>query len=156
MRLLSSCFPIALAAVLLGNASVLAQENDDEAKRVTEALRAEYLKAYNAHDVRAVTALYTQNAAVTYPDGEMARGRGAAQERFREFFTEHDKAKLDIVIESARFKSPQVLLVDIVAELSDGPPKIPPRTFHTVVFQRQGEGQWRIVTIRPNSRPEQR
>jgi uncharacterized protein (TIGR02246 family) len=144
---------MALAAVVLGNASVLAQGND-EAKRVAEGLRAEYLKTYNAHDVRAVTALFAQNAAVTYPRGEMARGRDAVQQRFRAFFAEYDNVKLDIVIESARFNSPQVLLVDIVAELSDGPPHIPPRTFHTVVFQRQGEGQWRIATIRPNPRPE--
>jgi hypothetical protein len=63
---------------------------------------------------------------------------------------------LAISPKAGRFITGEVLLIDGITEISDGPPEIPPRTQHAVIFQKDEDGKWRIAAIRLSAPAEER
>jgi uncharacterized protein (TIGR02246 family) len=146
--------PASLVVLVLIQTPMRAQDDADQAMQITEQMRDAYLKAYNAHDAEAVAALYTEEADVVYPNGQAIRGRAQILGELKRIFAEHENVKLAIEPKVSRFITRRVVLVDGVTEVTDGPEELPPRTHHTVVFQRGQDDQWQIAAIRLTVPPE--
>ena len=86
------------------------EEKVSEAMKAAQAQNATYVAAFNKGDVKALTALYAQDAEYTTDSGETIAGREAVQQGLSKFFGQNKGAKLEVQIESARFLTPDVLV----------------------------------------------
>src|SRR5438309_7276310 len=72
---------------------------DEDAIRATAR---DFVAAFNKGDARAIAGQWTENGEYTDGDGAMVRGRAAIEQAFAEFFKEHPKARIDLLIKSIR------------------------------------------------------
>lgn len=78
-----------------------------------------YVAAFNQGDVKALGALYADDAEYTSGDGDVISGWAAVVEGLTRFFRENEGATLAVEIESARFLTPDVLVEKGLATVGD-------------------------------------
>jgi uncharacterized protein (TIGR02246 family) len=140
-----------LAALVLAAgfaAVVVAQEasGDEEAVR---ALADQWQDAWNAGDMDAIGALYTDDADYVNVFGESAKGREEIQASFSETSTAYKGAKISIETTSVQFIEPDVAVSDSVWEMTGLPEgtEAPSKGQSTAVVVKK-DGDWKIVAHR--------
>lgn len=150
---------VILAALQHGTAEPTSKEKSepqDKDKTTTEradderAIRAsaeQFVKAFNAGDAKAAAAQFLEQAEYLNSDGESFEGREAIQKDLEEFFKEHPKAKIEIVIESIRFVGPRVAIEEGVSAVTREPDEAPVRQTYVAVDILE-DGDWQLASVR--------
>jgi uncharacterized protein (TIGR02246 family) len=140
-----------LATVLFSTAaaSVPPKPNDEQA---IHALVDQMTAAFNAHDARAATAMYSDDADFVSVRGERARGREEIEKRLTHIFaTRAGAATLRTLDTTIRFAKPDVAIVHVTNELRglvgpDGSP-LPPHQELSVRVLLKSNGRWNVVAF---------
>jgi len=111
---------------------------DEEAIRVTAR---EFATAFNKGDARAIAAQWTENGEFTDAGGATVTGRAAIEQAFAEYFKEHPKAKVEVLIRSIRFPAPELAVEEGTLRQSVAPKDLPTTTMYSVTHVRTG-GRW--------------
>jgi uncharacterized protein (TIGR02246 family) len=134
--------PAARAAA--GNAA--ATEDDRLAQPILDHA-ARYVAAYNAHDVAAILALFTEDADVITGKGQTFVGRDELQAAFEAAFAEEPKAQVSLDITEVRFLTEDVALEEgTLTYFADGE-TASSVTDYTLVHVRRG-GAWKTASAR--------
>jgi uncharacterized protein (TIGR02246 family) len=82
---------------------------------------AAFVKAYNAHDAKAIATLFTPNGQVVDQDGNASEGRDEIEKVFKELFTATPQKRTEVSVNSIRFIGPNVALEEgTTKEISAG------------------------------------
>jgi len=81
-----------------------------EDEKAIHANVAAFVKAYNAHDAKAIAALFTPNAQVVDQDGNATEGREEIEKVFKDLFSANPQKQIEVSINSLRFIGPNVAL----------------------------------------------
>lgn len=113
-----------------------------------------FTKAWNAHDAKAMAALWADDGDLLDPWGKWAKGRNAVARAFTEDQSGRFKeSTINQRIDGVRFLGP-LAIVDTSARLTggkdaDGKP-MEALDHHVMwVMQKQGSNDWKIVAARP-------
>jgi uncharacterized protein (TIGR02246 family) len=145
-------FRIALLTVLAFGttaASVQSRPNDVQAIR---ALIDGMTAAFNAHDARAATVMYADDADFVSVRGERAHGRSEIEKRLAQIFaTRAGATTLKTLDTSIRFPRSDVAIVHVTNELSglvapDGS-RLPPHQEVSVRLLLKAKGQWKVAVF---------
>lgn len=151
---------VALALVVGGLPGTLrAQSNeggissDVANEKQIRQLYADFTKAWNAHDVDAMTAMWAIDGDTMEPDGTHAQGRTAVGILLqREHDTVFAKTRLDLSIADVWFPSDNVALVDGGYEITGihtpYGKELPARRGHLTAVLLQEGGRWWIAASR--------
>jgi uncharacterized protein (TIGR02246 family) len=136
------------AAVLFAGSLVWAgQETSEDTNALDRALEA-WIAAHNAHDSKALAALYTDDADGMFADGRRVNGRAEIEKAWAEVFEKNPKVRTNQAVISRRFLKPDVVVEDGKWEDSghteDG---LPTRGFYVAVLVKQG-GKWMLACDR--------
>src|SRR5262245_55248433 len=85
-----------------------ADRNADEA--AIRANVAAFVTAYNAHDAKAIAALFTPNGQVVDQDGNASEGREEIEKVFKDLFSATPQKQIEVTVNSIRFIGPNVAL----------------------------------------------
>jgi uncharacterized protein (TIGR02246 family) len=133
-------------------------EQRADARAIGELVDA-FIRAYNAKDVKALGALFTQNAEIQDEDGDITRGRDAVIERFVRIFKEEGSGALSVASDSLRFLGTDLAIEEGTATLSEGDGNAPRSNRYSVIYAREG-GRWLHARIRDepsdNASPHER
>ena len=107
-----------------------------------------FVKAYNAHDAKAVAGLFSPEAHVIDEDGETTQGRDAIEKRVAGTFAESPHGRIKLDVESIRFVG-SALAIEIgkstVTPSAAGTPDI---STYTAVHLKSSDGRWLIGFVR--------
>jgi uncharacterized protein (TIGR02246 family) len=140
----------ALVAAGLGYA-LLAQDPpakaDEAAEAGVKAAAAEFRKAFDAGDAKAVAALWTADAEYSGPDGETVRGRDAIEKMYAELFKAQPKATVESAPESVRALGRRAVVAEgtLTVKLPDDPE--PGVSRYSALLVREDDG-WRLASVR--------
>jgi uncharacterized protein (TIGR02246 family) len=84
-------------------------DRSDDEKAIRASVDA-FVKAYNAHDAKAIAALFTENAQVVDQDGNASEGRDEIEKVFKDLFTATPQKQIEVTVNSIRFIGPNVAL----------------------------------------------
>src|SRR5262249_53773954 len=62
-----------------------------------------FVKAYNAHDAKAVAALFTPDGQIVDKEGDASEGRDAIQKVFAGLFADNPQKRIEVTVDSIRF-----------------------------------------------------
>lgn len=117
---------------------------DEAAIRATDA---EFARAFNAADLTALVASFTDDGQIIDEHGEVSSGRNAIRERFVRSFANNPGASLALEPRSLRFIGPETALERGLATLrqadTSAPAEINP---YTVVYVKRG-GKWLQASV---------
>lgn len=144
---------LALPQILV---SVPAQSQDtkQEAKTLAstdldglKAAAANFEKAYNAGDAKAIAAGFTEDAEVVDEDGNVIEGRTNIEARFAETFKENPKARIEVELTSLRQISSNVAIEEGFSTTTLTPDEPGSRSPYTIVHIKR-DGKWLVARIR--------
>jgi uncharacterized protein (TIGR02246 family) len=104
----------------------------------------DFAEAFNRGDVKAVGAMYTENAETREVGGPTVVGRAAIEKAYTEFFKEYPGAKIEVLVRSVRFPAKDMAIEEGLLRQWNGPKDLPASTTYVAVHAREG-GQWRIA-----------
>jgi uncharacterized protein (TIGR02246 family) len=113
-------------------------------------IQAQYVKAFNAGDAKALAAFWTPDGEFVDAEGKSFTGRSAIAKEFAAFFAESKGVTLEVRTNSIRFVSPGVALesgTSRVARASDGEAHV---TAYYIVHTRR-DGQWQLASVREST-----
>jgi len=122
-------------------ASNPAKEADEKAIRATAD---DFVKAFNAADVKAIGALWAPDAEYTDESGESFQGRAAIEQVYADLFKQHLGAMMTVKIESIRLLGPDVALEKGVAWVKSPGGLADTAARYTVVHAKRS-GKWIMV-----------
>lgn len=136
-----------MAALAAGALAWAGQETSDDAKALDRALEA-WTAAHNAHDPKALAALYTEDADGMFPDGRRVKGRAEIETAWAEVFGKNPKVKTSQSVISRRYLKPDVVVEDGRWEDSGHTEEgLPTRGVYIAVLVKQG-GNWLLACDR--------
>src|SRR5262245_35135206 len=133
-----------------GKAPPVADRSADEA--AIRANIAQFVKAYNAKDAKAVAALFTPDGQIEGKEGDVTEGREAIAEAFADLFEEMPKRKLEVFVESIRFIGPD-LAVEVGDTKETPAPNEPPENDRYTVLHVKRDGKWQMALARDEEGP---
>jgi len=116
-------------------------------ERAIRAVAEAFAKGYNAHDAKAVAALFTADAEAVDEEGNATQGRAAIEQVFAGIFAENPKTRIEVSVGSIRFPSPTVAIEDGSSSVIRAPNEPAERNRYMVVHVKQG-GTWRMASAR--------
>ena len=133
----------ATAAKLAPSAATetLPAQADEKAIRATAD---EFVKAFNAADVKAIGDLWASDAEYTDESGQSFQGRAAIEQLYADVFKQHLGAMMTVKIESIRLLGPDVALEKGVARVKS-PAGIADTAARYTVVHAKRDGQWIMV-----------
>lgn len=151
-----ACLGLSLLAWSIG--ATVAQEPSTAAKKVANAgadkneaaIResvAQFVKAYNAHDAKAVAELFLPEAQIVDEDDHTIQGREAIAGVFSGVFEESPQSKIEVKIESIRFIGTALAVETGVTTTTPAPGETPERGRYTVLHVLR-EGKWSMGLVR--------
>ncbi|MGO9112973.1 MAG: YybH family protein [Thermoguttaceae bacterium] len=123
------------------SANNLTKDADEKAIRATAD---DFVKAFNAADVKAIGALWAPNAEYTDESGQSFQGRAAIEEVYADLFKQHLGAMMTVKIESIRLLGPDVALEKGVARVKSPGGLADTAARYTVVHAKRN-GKWTMV-----------
>lgn len=109
-------FLLVTAAHLLACTGVFAQQTKpteiDSGRSNIEEAATKFVEFYNAHDPKALAALFSDDAELVQPDGTRFVGKMEIESAFGSSFEANPQAKISISVESIRFLTPDVAVED--------------------------------------------
>jgi uncharacterized protein (TIGR02246 family) len=101
---------------------------------------AAFVKAYNAHDPKAIAALFTPNGQIVDEDGKVSEGRDEIEKAFKDLFTDSPQKRIEVNVESIRFIGPNVAVEKgTTKETVSGEP---PENDRYAVLHVKRDGKW--------------
>jgi uncharacterized protein (TIGR02246 family) len=121
------------------------KRGDDEAgiRKAT----AEFLKAVEKGDAKAVAAAWTENGEYIDEDGTTIRGRAALEAAYTKAFAGKKNPKLEVTVESIRFPSKDTAIEEGHAKSYRGNSEQPTINRYSVLHVREG-GRWLMAVLR--------
>jgi uncharacterized protein (TIGR02246 family) len=113
---------------------------------------AQFVKAYNTKDAKAVAALFTPDGQIEDKDGDVTEGREAIAKAFADLFAEMPKRKLEVFVDSIRFLGPD-LAVEVGATKETLAPNEPPEDDRYTVIHVKRDGKWQMALARDEEGP---
>jgi uncharacterized protein (TIGR02246 family) len=133
-----------------GEARPAADRSADEA--AIRANIAQFVKAYNAGDAKAVAALFTPDGQIEDKEGDVTEGREAIAQTFADLFADMPKRKLEVFVESIRFIGTN-LAVEVGATKETLAPNEPPENDRYTVLHVKRDGKWQMALARDEEGP---
>ncbi len=96
-----------LSTAMTGQVVAEKPEKTPAEKQVQAATDA-FVRAYNAGDVKAIAALFTEDAESTDEDGTLIQGKSAIADLFAQALAANPGSKMEVRVDSLRFLSPDV------------------------------------------------
>jgi uncharacterized protein (TIGR02246 family) len=118
---------------------------DDEA--AVRKATADFIKAVEKGDAKAVAAAWTENGEYIDDDGTTIRGRDAIQAAYARAFARKKNPKIAITIESIRFPSRDTAVEEGYARSFKGGSEQPTTSRYSVLHVREG-GRWLVALLR--------
>lgn len=155
-KTLCSCFGLSLIAWSIWAA--VAQEPAKTAKKVADAepnkheaaIRtsvAQFVKAYNAHDAKAISELFLAEAQIVDEDDNTIQGRAEIESLFAGVFEESPKSKIEVAIESIRFIGTALAVETGSTTTTSAPGETPERGRYSVLHVLR-DGKWSMGLVR--------
>ncbi|MGI9241801.1 MAG: SgcJ/EcaC family oxidoreductase [Verrucomicrobiales bacterium] len=146
-RILSSTILTVLASIGL---SAPSWAEDSAAKEISIKSADAYVAAFNKGDAAGIAALFTEDAHYTVDSGDLIEGRAEIESRTKAFFSASPDARLGLVVESARFLTPEVILEKGFARVSGTDD--PDMTRYSAT-QVKKDGKWLIAELEETTLP---
>src|SRR5262245_57999295 len=105
---------------------------------------AAFTKAYNAHDAKAIAALFIPNGQVVDEEGNASEGRDEIEKIFKELFTDNPKKQIEVNIESIRFIGPNVAVEEGSTKEALGTGETPEYDRYAVMHVKR-DGKWMMA-----------
>lgn len=118
----------------------------DEQQAIRDAGRA-LLEAFNRQDVKALGAMFTQDATYIDEDGVLYSGRKEIVAELEAYFAKNKGRKLSIYIEAIQLVTPEVAVLDGISEVDPPPSGAPVAGRYSAVRVKQG-GKWLVAAVR--------
>jgi uncharacterized protein (TIGR02246 family) len=122
---------------------------DDAAIRANVAA---FVKAYNAHDAKAIAALFAPDGQIVDKDGDVSEGREAIAKVFAGLFTDSPKKRIEVTIESIRFLGSDIAMEEGSTKETLAPGETPEYDRYTVLHVRR-DGKWQVAMARDEEGP---
>lgn len=153
-----TCMYLGLSLVAWSNGVALAQEPTKPSKAVAavdpnqqvaaiQAVVAQFVKAYNAHDAKAVAELFLSEAQVVNEDNSTIQGRGEIEGLFAGVFEINPLTKIEVEIESIRFIGTALAVETGSSKTTLIPDTTPERGRYTVLHVLR-DGKWSMGLVR--------
>jgi uncharacterized protein (TIGR02246 family) len=110
-----------------------------------------FVKAYNAHDAKAIAALFTADGQIVGKDGSESEGRDAIAQVFADIFADSPKRQLEVFVDSIRFIG-RDLAVETGSTKATEPGEAPEWDRYTVLHVRR-DGKWQMAMARDEEGP---
>ena len=107
---------------------------------------AAFVKAYNAHDAKAVAELFLSEAQVVNEDDSTIQGRANIESLFAGVFEESPQSKIEVSIESIRFIG-TALAIETGSTTTSSPVEPPERGRYSVLHVLR-DGKWSMGLVR--------
>ena len=120
--------------------------NAEKQEAAIRELVAAFVKAYNAHDAKAVSELFLPEAQVVDEDDNTIQGRVDIEALFAGVFEESPKTKIEVAIESIRFIG-TALAVETGSTTTTAPGEAPERGRYSVLHVLR-DGKWAMGLVR--------
>jgi len=133
-----------------GKARPAADRSADEA--AIRANIAQFVKAYNAGDAKAVAALFAADGQIVDKEGNESEGREAIAKAFSELFTATPKKQLEVFVDSIRFIGAE-LAVEVGSTKESPSPNEPPEYDRYTVLHVKRDGKWQMALARDEEGP---
>lgn len=133
-----------------GKASPAADRSADEA--AIRANVAQFVKAYNAGDAKAMAALFTPDGQIVDKDGNTTEGREAIAETFAKLLAAMPQKRMEVFIESIRFVG-QDLAIEVGTSKETPSPTEPPEYDRYTVLHVKRDGKWLMALARDEEGP---
>ena len=112
-----------------------------------KASAAEFQKAFNAGDAKAIGLQFRENAESIDDEGNILEGRANIEARFADLFKDFPKARITVELTSLRQLSPDVAVEDGYSTTSLTPDEPGSRSPYAVVHVKR-DGKWSIASVR--------
>jgi uncharacterized protein (TIGR02246 family) len=112
-----------------------------------KASAAEFEKAFNAGDAKAIAAQFLERAEAVDEEGNILEGRANIETNFSDLFKEFPKARIQVELTSLRQLSPEVAVEDGYSTTTLDPDEPGSRSPYTVVHVKR-DGKWLIASVR--------
>jgi uncharacterized protein (TIGR02246 family) len=124
------------------------KEKEPETDALAEVRKAsaEYVKAFNRGDAKAIARGWTPKGEYTGPDGGTLKGRAAIEKAYAEFFKETPKAKLESRIETLRLLGRVTAMEEGTLRLTKPDSDQPETTRYSAILVREG-GKWLVASV---------
>jgi uncharacterized protein (TIGR02246 family) len=123
-----------------------ADKRDADRDAVRQA-SAEFVKALEKGDAKALAALWTEEGEYTSADGMTLRGRDAIEAAYAKFFAKKPNLQLEIVPESVRFPSRDSAVEEGYAKRAKGKAGEPTTSRYSTLYVREN-GKWLLAILR--------
>jgi uncharacterized protein (TIGR02246 family) len=124
-------------------------KGDEAAIRATAA---DFVKAFNAGNPKAVANLWTSDGTVGNDEASLIKGRKAIEEEYAALFKQHPTARMQVAIKSIEFPTPTTAIEDGVAQLLTKDNAPPSASRYTAVHVLEN-GHWFMASVRESSIP---
>jgi uncharacterized protein (TIGR02246 family) len=108
---------------------------------------ADFIKAVEKGDAKAVAAAWTENGEYIDDDGTTIRGRAAIEAAYAKAFAKKKNVKVEITIDSIRFPSKDTAIEEGHAKSYKGDADEPTTSRYSVLHAREG-GRWLMAVLR--------
>jgi uncharacterized protein (TIGR02246 family) len=149
-----ACTVVAQTAAPGGRPAAAKVESKAAADRArdadTKAIRATadaFAKAYNAHDPKAIAALFSADGEIVDESGDAKQGRAEIEGVFTAVFEEYPEATMAIDITAVRFLGANLAEEDGTVNVVHTPGDAPEQNRYTVLHLKQ-DGKWSMVSAR--------
>jgi uncharacterized protein (TIGR02246 family) len=113
---------------------------------------AQFVKAYNAGDAKAVAALFTPDAQTVDKEGNTSEGREAITQTFAELFGAMPKKQLEVFVDSIRFLGADLAMEVGRTKETPAPGESPEYDRYTVLHVKR-DGKWQMALARDEEGP---
>jgi uncharacterized protein (TIGR02246 family) len=108
---------------------------------------ADFIKAVEKGDAKAVAAVWTEDGEYIQDDGSTIRGRSAIEEAYAKAFAKRKNKKLEITVETIRFPSKETAVEEGYAKMYKDDSEQPTASRYSVLHVREG-GHWLMAMLR--------
>jgi uncharacterized protein (TIGR02246 family) len=107
---------------------------------------AAFVAAYNAHDAKALAALFALKAEFTDEDGNLIRGREAIEQSFADVFKQYPDGKIEVEVESVRVLTPNIAVEEGIVRGQPVPDEAANLSSYVAVNVKV-DGKWLIASV---------
>jgi uncharacterized protein (TIGR02246 family) len=106
-----------------------------------------FVKAYNAHDAKAIAALFLPEGQMVDEEGNTAEGHEAITEVFSEVFAETPEAQIEVTVDSVRFIGTALAVEVGATKMTPAPGETPEYGRYTALHVKR-DGKWLMAVAR--------
>lgn len=134
-----------VASQASGNSRQLTDRSADEA--AIRANVAQYVKAFNAHDAKAITELFAPDAQIVDKDGNTYEGREAIENVFKGVFADSPNKTTEVLVESIRMIGSDLAVEVGTTKEIEAANETPDYDRYTVLHVKR-DGKWHMALAR--------